>query len=154
MRIGRTMNFPRTILATAALLGAAAVVLGAFGAHALRDTLDERALATWHTAVDYQFWHVLALIGVAAIARDGVSGALRTSALAFIVGIVLFCGSLYVLALGAPRGFGAITPLGGVALLVGGPHAVGLGGDVTHFSTPARALADKSAAEKSPPTRQ
>ena len=113
------MNFPRTILATAALLGAAAVVLGAFGAHALRDSLDERALATWHTAVDYQFWHVLALIGVAAVARDGVSGALRTCAIAFIVGIVLFCGSLYVLALGAPRGFGAITPLGGVALLIG-----------------------------------
>ena len=113
------MSLPRTILTTAALLGAAAVVLGAFGAHALRDSLDERALAIWHTAVDYQFWHVLALIGVAVIARDGVSVALRRAAIAFVVGIVLFCGSLYLLALGAPRGFGVITPLGGVALLIG-----------------------------------
>jgi uncharacterized membrane protein YgdD (TMEM256/DUF423 family) len=113
------MTFPRIVLAVAALVGAAAVVLGAFGAHALRDTLDERALATWHTAVEYQFWHALALLGAGALARDGVSRALRVAAIAFVIGIVLFCGSLYLLALGAPRGLGAVTPIGGVALIAG-----------------------------------
>ena len=111
--------FARTMLAVAALLGAAAVVLGAFGAHALRGTFDEHALATWHTAVEYQFWHVLALLGVAIVARDSAPGALRIAGIAFVVGIVLFCGSLFALALGAPRGVGAITPVGGVAFIVG-----------------------------------
>jgi len=103
----------------AALIGAAAVLLGAFGAHALRASLDEQALATWRTAVDYQFWHVLALLATSVFARDGVSVSLRTAAYAFVAGIVLFCGSLYLLALGAPRGIGAITPIGGVAFIVG-----------------------------------
>lgn len=111
--------FARAILVIAALLGAAAVLLGAFGAHALRDTLDERALAIWHTAVEYQFWHVLAAVAVALIARDGASTCLRIAAVAFIAGIALFCGSLYALALGAPRIVGVVTPFGGVAFVVG-----------------------------------
>jgi uncharacterized membrane protein YgdD (TMEM256/DUF423 family) len=106
-------------LAIAALLGAAAVLLGAFGAHALRDTLDERSLAIWHTAVEYQFWHVLAAFGVALLARGGTSTGLRIAAVAFVAGIVLFCGSLYVLALGGPRVVGVITPFGGVGFVVG-----------------------------------
>jgi uncharacterized membrane protein YgdD (TMEM256/DUF423 family) len=106
-------------LAIAALLGAAAVVLGAFGAHALRDTLDERALGTWHTAVDYQFWHALALLAVGMLARQHVSLALRVAAVSFLAGIALFCASLYLLAIGAPHAIGVITPIGGVALLVG-----------------------------------
>jgi uncharacterized membrane protein YgdD (TMEM256/DUF423 family) len=110
---------PRTILIAAALAGAAAVVLGAFGAHALRDTLDERALATWHTAIDYAFWHALALLGTAALARDGVSRALGVAAIAFVAGIVLFSGSLCALAMGAPRAVGAITPAGGLAFTLG-----------------------------------
>ena len=113
------MTFARVVLTIAALLGAAAVLLGAFGVHALRGSLDEHALAIWNTAVDYQFWHVLALVGVAAIARDGVSAALRTAAIAFVAGIVLFCGSVYLFALGAPRWLGTITPLGGLAFIVG-----------------------------------
>ncbi|HEX5123265.1 MAG TPA: DUF423 domain-containing protein, partial [Rhodanobacteraceae bacterium] len=71
------MSFSRVVLTIAALLGAAAVLLGAFGAHALRDTLDDRALAIWHTAVEYQFWHVLAAVAVARLARDGASTCLR-----------------------------------------------------------------------------
>ena len=109
----------RTILIAAALAGAAAVACGAFGAHALRATLDEQALATWRTAIDYAFWHALALLGTAALARDGVTRALAIAAIAFVVGIVLFSGSLCVLALGAPRGAGIITPFGGVAFIVG-----------------------------------
>ena len=113
------MSFARIVQTVAALTGAAAVVLGAFGAHALRDSLDEHALATWHTAVDYQFWHALALLGVGLLARERVTTFLRVAAITFLVGLVLFCGSLYLLALGAPRGVGAITPLGGLAFIVG-----------------------------------
>ena len=113
------MSFPRVVLTIAALLGAAAVLLGAFGAHALGDTLDEHALAIWHTAVEYQFWHVLAALAVALLARDDASTCLRIAALAFVAGIVLFCGSLYALALGGPRIVGVITPFGGVGFVVG-----------------------------------
>jgi uncharacterized membrane protein YgdD (TMEM256/DUF423 family) len=113
------MTFARSVLVAAALTGAAAVVLGAFGAHALRDSLDERALATWHTAVDYQFWHTLAVFATGLWMRTASSSVLRVASIAFCVGIVLFCGSLYLLALGAPRGFGAVTPLGGVAFIAG-----------------------------------
>jgi len=113
------MTLARSSTVAAALAGAAAVVLGAFGAHALRSSLDAQSLGTWHTAVDYQFWHALALLATGVLARTRASIALRVAAVAFAVGIVLFCGSLYLLALGAPRGFGAITPLGGVAFIVG-----------------------------------
>ncbi|HVV97227.1 MAG TPA: DUF423 domain-containing protein [Rhodanobacteraceae bacterium] len=113
------MKLARVVIAIAALLGAAAVLLGAFGAHALRGSLDEHALAIWQTAVSYQFWHVLAAIAVALLARDGASTSLRVAAIAFVAGIVLFSGSLYALALGAPRAVGVVTPLGGVAFVVG-----------------------------------
>lgn len=113
------MSFARIVLIIAALLGAAAVLLGAFGAHALRDMLDERALAIWHTAVEYQFWHVLAALAVALLAREGASTCLRIAAVAFVAGIALFCTSLYALALGGPRIVGVITPFGGVAFVVG-----------------------------------
>lgn len=103
----------------AALAGASAVALGAFGAHALRDMLDERSLAAWRTAVDYQFWHALALLATGLLARGTASSALRVAAVAFALGIVLFCGSLYALALDAPRALGAVTPLGGVAFIAG-----------------------------------
>jgi uncharacterized membrane protein YgdD (TMEM256/DUF423 family) len=113
------VSFARVVQTIAALAGAAAVVLGAFGAHALRDSLDEHALAIWHTAVEYQFWHVLVLLVVAAMASRRATASLRTAAIAFIVGIVLFSGSLYALALGGPHKLGVITPIGGVALIVG-----------------------------------
>jgi len=113
------MTSARAALVAGAIAGAAAVALGAFGAHALRASLDERALATWHTAVDYQFWHALALLVVGVMARDRASHALGVAAWSFGVGIVLFSGSLYLLALDAPRAVGAITPFGGVAFIVG-----------------------------------
>ena len=100
----------------AAALGALAVMFGAFGAHALRGQLDAVSLQVWHTAVDYHFWHALALLGLAgAPASRWRSG----GSIAFGVGIVLFCGSLYALALGAPRWIGAITPIGGLAFITG-----------------------------------
>ena len=91
-------------------------MLGAFGAHALRAHLDGDALQVWHTAVDYQFWHALALLGVSFASASPW----RTAAIAaFVTGIVLFGGSLYAVALGAPRFLGAITPLGGLAFILG-----------------------------------
>ncbi|RAO77576.1 DUF423 domain-containing protein [Dyella jiangningensis] len=98
------------------LVGASAVMFGAFGAHALRDVLDARGSELWHTAVSYHFWHALALV-LAAFASPG--RARRMALVAFPFGIVLFSGSLYALALGAPRWSGAITPLGGVAFIAG-----------------------------------
>jgi uncharacterized membrane protein YgdD (TMEM256/DUF423 family) len=99
------------------LAGASAVAFGAFGAHALRGTLDDAALAIWHTGVEYHFWHALALF---AGAIGLPAGRARCTALAlFGIGIVLFSGSLYALALGAPRLVGVITPVGGVAFIAG-----------------------------------
>lgn len=100
-----------------AAAGASAVLLGAFGAHALRGVLDVGAMEIWHTANSYQFWHALALGITACLARRGRSRTI--AALAFALGIVLFSGSLYALALGAPRWIGIITPFGGVAFIVG-----------------------------------
>jgi uncharacterized membrane protein YgdD (TMEM256/DUF423 family) len=108
----------RALGITAAAFGAAAVMLGAFGAHALRDHLDERALQVWHTAVEYQFWHVLALLCVACIAPPDTRW-WRWCGSAFVTGMVLFSGSLYAIALGAPRWIGFVTPLGGLALIAG-----------------------------------
>jgi uncharacterized membrane protein YgdD (TMEM256/DUF423 family) len=121
------MSVARNATIAASIAGASAVMLGAFGAHALQATLTTSALVTWHTAVDYQFWHALSLLGVAALARPAPSVdveakrdvAARVATWAFAIGIVLFCGSLYALALGAPRIIGVVTPFGGVALIVG-----------------------------------
>jgi uncharacterized membrane protein YgdD (TMEM256/DUF423 family) len=98
------------------LAGATAVALGAFGAHALRGVLDTRGTELWHTAVSYHFWHALALVLAIALAQGRGR---RVALAAFAVGIVLFSGSLYALALGAPRWCGAVTPLGGLAFIVG-----------------------------------
>ena len=96
--------------------GASAVLLGAFGAHGLKNVLDAMHYTLWHTAVDYHFWHALALaLTVACVHGKGR----RVAVLAFLVGIVMFSGSLYALALGAPRWTGIITPFGGVAFMVG-----------------------------------
>ena len=113
------MNLSRAAWVAGSLSGATAVLLGAFGAHALRGMLEEHALATWHTAVEYQFWHALALLAVGLVARQRASSTLRVAMFAFIVGEALFCISLYALALGAPYWIGAITPVGGVALIAG-----------------------------------
>lgn len=98
-----------------ALLGASAVAMGAFGAHALRGALPENAMQVWRTAEQYHFWHTLAF----ALAAMLTGRWARMAAVLFAVGVVLFCGSLYALALGAPRWIGAITPFGGVAFILG-----------------------------------
>jgi uncharacterized membrane protein YgdD (TMEM256/DUF423 family) len=102
-------------LAAAALLIALATLSGAFGAHALKAHLPAERLQLWDTAVRYHFFHALGLLGVGLTLRTQDGSALRTTAVLIIVGIVLFSGSLYALALGAPRPTGALTPIGGAA---------------------------------------
>lgn len=99
------------------LLAASAVAVGAFGAHALRGHLDDASMSLWQTAVQYLFWHALGLI-LTAVMPAGPSSWRTTATLAFLVGIGLFCGSLFALALGAPRQVGMLTPLGGCAFLL------------------------------------
>ncbi|HKT40855.1 MAG TPA: DUF423 domain-containing protein [Rhodanobacteraceae bacterium] len=107
---------PRWPGVAAAAAGASAVAFGALGAHALHAELSPQMLEAWHVAVRFQFWHALALLACASMKR---THATHLAAVLFASGIVLFCGSLYALALGAPRPAGVITPLGGLALIVG-----------------------------------
>ncbi|HVZ66181.1 MAG TPA: DUF423 domain-containing protein [Lacunisphaera sp.] len=108
----------RMIVVASGLLGFAGVALGAFGAHALKDTLAARGSATtWQTAVLYQLVHAVALLALA-----GWSGGLphaRAIGLCWTLGVLLFSGSLYWLALGGPRFLGPVTPLGGLLFLAG-----------------------------------
>jgi uncharacterized membrane protein YgdD (TMEM256/DUF423 family) len=102
----------RTLVAAGAINGAIAVAAGAFAAHALKSRLDARALEVFETGARYQMYHALAIVlcGLLAMTRPGWI---------MQVGIVLFSGSLYVLALTGVKGLGAVTPFGGVAFLVG-----------------------------------
>jgi uncharacterized membrane protein YgdD (TMEM256/DUF423 family) len=109
----------RTITLAAALLGLLGVALGAFGAHGLKAILEAHgSIDTWKTAVLYQLVHAVALLALAN-SRDSQAGPAAKVALLWIVGVVLFSGSLYWLSLGGPRLLGPITPAGGVAFLVG-----------------------------------
>ena len=108
----------RSSVIAASFLGFTGVVLGAFGAHALKDTLTANGtLSVWQTAVLYQLMHAVALLGLAGWSETGRKA--RWPARCWIVGVVLFSGSLYGLALGGPKILGPITPLGGLALLSG-----------------------------------
>jgi uncharacterized membrane protein YgdD (TMEM256/DUF423 family) len=96
-----------------------AVAAGAFGAHALRDTLPPDRLAVWETAARYQMYHALALLVVAYVAAQKDARAARLAGWLFMGGTVLFSGSLYLLAASGITWLGAVTPLGGIAFLVG-----------------------------------
>jgi uncharacterized membrane protein YgdD (TMEM256/DUF423 family) len=97
-----------------------AVALGAFGAHGLKARVSPEQLAWWQTAVDYHFWHGLGLlaIGLLLLNNPALTTA-RYAGLLLQIGILIFCGSLYAMTLGAPRWFGAITPIGGLAFMAG-----------------------------------
>ena len=110
----------KTVLLTAAVLGGLSVGIGAFGAHALRATLEAGGrLETFETAVKYQFYHTLALLAIGILMYHLPNKQLGYAAISMVVGIVIFSGSLYVLCLTGVRWWGAVTPLGGVALMVG-----------------------------------
>jgi uncharacterized membrane protein YgdD (TMEM256/DUF423 family) len=110
------MPSPRILIVLAAMLGAVGVGLGAFGAHALRASLEPAQLAIWQTGTSYLFWHVLAALLAASLSPGAPA---RAAASAFLLGTVSFSGTLFALALSAPRWFGAVTPVGGVLLILG-----------------------------------
>jgi len=115
------MNLAQWTLAGAAIFGASGVMLGAFGAHALRAHLTATAIQTWQTAVLYQLIHALALLAVGIWLKQAGTAdrLLGFAALAFAGGVLLFSGSLYGLTLGGPRWLGPVTPLGGLAFIGG-----------------------------------
>ncbi len=109
----------RRCIALAALSGMLLVLLGAFGAHVLEPRLPPDHLIWWHKAVHYQGLHTLALLGVGLLALHHPGRALQTAGWLFLVGIVLFSGSLYTMALSDLRILGMLTPLGGSAFIGG-----------------------------------
>jgi uncharacterized membrane protein YgdD (TMEM256/DUF423 family) len=112
------MNHTKNHRLFGSILALTAIILGAFGAHALKDTLNANGSSdTWQTAVQYQMWHALALILLSAITSKQVVAKLIGPC--FLIGTVLFSGSLYALALDGPRWLGPVTPLGGLCLIIG-----------------------------------
>ncbi|TMQ25741.1 MAG: DUF423 domain-containing protein [Candidatus Rokuibacteriota bacterium] len=109
----------RAFFALGALSGLLAVGAGAFGAHALRERLSPDMLAVFETGARYQMYHALALLAAAWAVGRWPGGATLAAGWLFVAGTVVFCGSLYLLALTGHRWLGAITPLGGLAFLAG-----------------------------------
>ncbi len=108
------------ILITGSLLGGLAVIVGAFGAHALQTLLEtHERVQTFETAVKYQFYHSLALLFLGLLMYNFSHKFLNYSAWSFIIGIALFSGSLYILCLTNNPKWGAVAPIGGLAFIVG-----------------------------------
>ena len=113
-------------MAAAALVCLLAVAFGAFGAHALSGLLQGKTMQWYQTAVQYQFMHGIGMfVCVAMAAIFSIMGQLKSAASSstagwcLLTGVLIFCGTLYAMALGAPRWLGAVTPLGGLAFLAG-----------------------------------
>ena len=113
----------KSILVVGALLGASAVMSGAFGAHALQGILSDKAAGWYDTAVTYHSTHALALLAAGLLNLQSVNGPgsrwIRTSAWCFCAGVLVFSGSLYVMAFTGITKLGMITPIGGALLIVG-----------------------------------
>ncbi len=108
-------------LGVGAILGGLSVAAGAFGAHALRQKLSERAIEIFQTGVHYQMYHALALllVGLLLSRAEVAQSTLVAAGFSFIIGVAIFSGSLYALSLTNIKWLGAITPVGGVAFMVG-----------------------------------
>jgi Uncharacterized small membrane protein len=114
------MPTTKLFLLIASASGMIAVILGAFGAHGLKNMIAPQLLTVWQTAVQYHFYHTFALLVVALVGiHIGGSHWLNLSGYLLIVGILMFSGSLYALALGGPRWLGPITPVGGLMFILG-----------------------------------
>lgn len=109
----------RTFLLLGSIAGALAVAVGAFGAHALRGRVGEEMLSAFEIGARYHMYHALALLAVAWVSSRWPGPVVNTAGWLFVAGIVLFSGSLYLLALTGQRWLGAVTPLGGLCLLGG-----------------------------------
>ena len=115
-----TKNVHRFLLGAAAIALLVATVLGAYGTHGLRDTLTAAAWDSYETAIAYQFYHGLGLIGTTLIAeRYPESRMIALSGWLLLAGIIVFCGSIYATTLGAPAAVGSVAPLGGMAFMLG-----------------------------------
>ena len=114
----------KQIIITASVFGALAVICGAFGAHSLQASLTAKNLEVWHTAVQYQFYHVFALLFLSSLAGSK-SRLISASYYLFTFGIIMFSGSLYLLACrdllgwGGLKIIGPVTPLGGLFFIIG-----------------------------------
>ena len=102
-----------------ALFGLSGVMIGAFGAHGLKALLNADQLAIYHTGIDYQFVHALALLLLGALAQHQTPKAWQLAATLFIAGVFIFSGSLYLLVLTDTSWLGAITPIGGTSFIAG-----------------------------------
>ena len=112
------VNEARLLLCISGLMLLDATIGGAVASHVLTN-LDERSLRSFDTAVDFEFFHALGLIGIVLVAdRVGATFWLRAAAWLIVVGVVLFCGSIALVTFGAPRALLALAPYGGVALMV------------------------------------
>ena len=115
----------KRFLSISFLLGALVVALGAFGAHALKEMVDERAIETYQTSVQYHFYHVIALAITGLLLRSGTSVWYKRAGYLFITGIIIFSGSLYTMtflkaaAVDGVNWLGAITPIGGICFILG-----------------------------------
>ena len=110
----------KLFITLASLSGMLAVMFGAFGAHALKGRLDDYALGIFQTAVQYHFYHSFALLAVGILALSQPQTVLlKSSGYLFLIGILVFSGSLYLLSFTGMRWLGAVTPLGGLAFIAG-----------------------------------
>lgn len=109
----------QTFLAASGILGFLGVAFGAFAAHGLKNKLSAEMLTIFETGARYHLLHACVLLGIAILARHMDTIAIRVAGYAMVIGILIFSGSLYALAITGIRGLGAITPIGGLAFLVG-----------------------------------
>lgn len=115
----------KSFLKVAIILGALAVILGAFGAHSLKQVVSENAVNTFDTGVRYQFYHVFALLATAIVFKEFANKWISYAGSFFVIGILLFSGSLYILTFfiamvkPAPTWIGIITPFGGLSFILG-----------------------------------
>ena len=114
------VSMAKLFITIGSLSGMLAVIFGAFGAHALRSRLDDYAMGVFETAVQYHFYHSLALLAVGVVAlTQPQTIMLKSSGWLFLIGILVFSGSLYILSISGLRWLGAVTPLGGLAFIGG-----------------------------------
>ena len=111
-------NLTRLFVILGSLNAALAVILGAFGAHMVKNQLSENLMATFQTGNQYHFFHALGLFAVAFMASQTNSKLVKWSGFLMFIGIILFSGSLYILSITGIKWLGAITPIGGIAFIV------------------------------------
>jgi len=107
-----------TFIKLGALMMALSVVFGAFGAHALKDVLDEHMTKVYHTAIEYQFYHSLGMFVVAFVAYINDDKKVKIAGYIMVVSTAVFCGSLYAMTITEFKWLGAITPIGGTGFII------------------------------------